>query len=101
MIIHRGKTQLVSVALCRQEADFVTENGGPIVLEENQGFIGQLLVTKVTFEAIEICENEIIYENYIFHRRLCLKIFKFYLFIYLFNHSFIRLLFYLSIYLLF
>lgn len=59
VIIHRGKTQLVSVALCRQEADFVTENGGPIVLEENKGFIGQLLVTKVTFEAIEICYRRV------------------------------------------
>lgn len=57
-IIHRGKTQLVSVALGRQEADFVTENGGPIVLDENKGFIGQLLVTEVAFEAIEICEKE-------------------------------------------
>lgn len=39
-IIHRGKTQLVSVAFGRQEADFVTENGGPIVLNENKGVIG-------------------------------------------------------------
>lgn len=58
VIVYRCKTQLVSVALGRQEADFVTENGGPIVLEENKGVIGQLLVTKVAFEAIEICEKE-------------------------------------------
>lgn len=74
-IIHRGKTQLVSVALGRQEADFVTENGGPIVLDENKGFIGQLLVTEVAFEAIEICEKEfwIIHVKKNFHRRLYLK----------------------------
>lgn len=58
MKVYRCKTQLVSVALGRQEADFVTENGGPIVLDENKGFIGQLLVTEVAFEAIEICEKE-------------------------------------------
>lgn len=58
VIVYRCKRQLVSVALGRQEANFVTENGGPIVLEENKGFIGQLLVTEVAFEAIEICEKE-------------------------------------------
>lgn len=54
VMILGGEAQLIPVPLRRQEADLVTENGCPVILQENDGFLAQSLVSKIAFEAIQV-----------------------------------------------